>query len=169
MAVGLLFWIALAPAGCENVDPTRGYSSRSLYRTNIRTVFVEMFESESFRRQVEFELTRAVCEQLELHSPYKVVSDRRKADTVLKGTINRIVENPLAQQRELDRPLASEVTLVVTIRWEDQRTGDYLIDDRQFKASGNYAALLGASRDSAAKEAANDLAVRIVEAMEAPW
>jgi hypothetical protein len=165
MAVGAV----LALAGCENIDPTASYSSRSLYRTDIRNVFVEMFESESFRRQVEFELTRAVSEQLELHSPYKVVSDRRKADTILKGTINRIDEKSLARQRDLDRPVASEVMLVVTIRWEDQRTGDYIIDDQRLKVSGNYAALLGASRDSAAKEAANELAVRIVETMEEPW
>jgi len=159
----------LGAGGCEQVNPTTGYTSGSLYRTDLRTVFVEMFQSQSFRREIEFELTRAICEQLELHSPYKVVSDRGKADTVLYGNIDRIAERSLAQQRELDRPVAGEVTLAVSLSWKDLRTGNMIIDEQKLRFSGNYTPLLGAGRDSAAKEAANELGVRIVEAMEGPW
>ncbi len=155
--------------GCEQVDPKQGYTSRSLYRTDVKTVFVQMFESESFRRGIEFELTRALAGQLELHSPYKVVSDRRKADTILYGSINRVTERRLARQRELDRPLANEVVLVATFSWKDLRSADMLIEDRKVRVSGDYVAFLGAGRESAAREAANEMAVRIVEAMEAEW
>ena len=166
-------WLAglglLALSGCEQVDPSVGYSSRSLYRTDVTSVCVDMFESESFRRGIEYELTRAVCQQLELHSPFKVVADRHKADTLLYGSINRVSEQVLAQQRELDRPIASEVTLLATITWEDLRSGDLIMDEQKIRVSGNYTVLLGAGRDSAAKEAANELAVQIVQAMEEPW
>ena len=155
--------------GCTEVDPTVGYTSRSLYRTDVKTVFVEMFESQSFRREIEFELTRAVCEQLELHSPYKVVSDRSRADTVLYGSIERVAQHALAQQRELDRPVAGEVTLVVVLNWKDLRTGQMLIDAQELRFSGNYAPFLGTGPAAAAREAAHELGIRIAEALEAPW
>ena len=165
-----LFLVSAAVlSGCEQVDPELGYSMRSLYRTDVRTVAVEMFQSESFRRGVEFELTRAVSEQLELHSPLKVVSDRRKADTLLYGTITRIDERVLSRQRQLDRPLENEVILLVRVTWKDLRSGELILDDQPIRVSGRYASLLGAGRASAAREAANEAAVRIVEAMEEPW
>ena len=164
----LLVVFAAGLIGCE-VDPELGYSSRSLYRTDVRTVAVEMFQSESFRRGVEFELTRAVSEQLELHSPLKIVSDRRKADTVLYGTIERINERVLSRQRQLDRPLENEVILLVRVTWKDLRSGELILDDQPIRVSGRYASLLGAGRASAAREAVNEAAVRIVEAMEEPW
>jgi len=156
-------------SGCGQIDPTKGYSNQSLYRTDISTVFVEMFQSQSFRREVEYELTRAASQQLELHSPYKVVSDRRKADTILYGTIKKISEGTLTRQRELDRPLENEVVLLVKVTWKDLRSGEMLLDDYPIKVSGDYAALLGAGRNSATQEALNKAAVRIVEAMERPW
>jgi hypothetical protein len=166
----LAFGIALVFfGGCESVDPSEGYRQGSLYRTDIDTVFVQMFESESFRREVEYELTRATSQQLELQSPYKVVSDRRKADSVLHGRIQGIDERVLTRQRELDRPLENEVILVVKVTWKDLRSGQILLDDVAIKVSGDYAALLGEGRNSATRTALNQAAVRIVEAMERPW
>lgn len=167
VAVGAAAMVALA--GCGGVDPSVGYSSKELYRTDVKTVCVEMFQSETFRRGVEYDLTRAVAQQLELHSPYKVVADRRKADTVLYGTIGRVSETVLAQQRELDRPMINEVTVLTRVTWEDLRTGERFLDDVVIRASGSYVETLGAGADSAGKEAAEEMARRIVEAMEAPW
>jgi len=155
--------------GCDQVDPTVGYSSQSLYRTDMHTVYVEMFQSESFQRGLEFELTRALAQQIELKTPYKVVSDRRKADTIIYGRIDRISENTLIQQRELDRPLANEVVLVATVTWQDRRDGDLILDGQKIRVAGDYIALLGAGRDSAAKQAAHEAALRIVEAMQKVW
>jgi len=170
--VGLVAaWVFLLSVicGCEQVDPTKGYSSRSLYRTDVKTVFVEEFESESFRRGVEFELSRAVAQQLELHSAFKVISDRRQADSVLYGSIKSISEKVLAQQRELDRPIANEVLISAAVTWKDLRSGELLLDGRKVKVSGTYVVMQGAGRNKATQEAVNDLAVRIVEAMEEPW
>lgn len=161
--------VLLFLAGCEQADPTQSYSSRNLYRTDIDTVFVEMFQSQSFRRELEFELSRAAAQQLELHSPYKVVSDRRKADTILYGTITKIRERTLTRQRELDRPLENEVVMVVKVTWKDLRSGELILDDLPIRISEDYAVLLGAGRDSASRDALNKVAVRIVEAMESPW
>ena len=167
--VWVLLFLLWSMGGCEQVDPARGYSSRSLYSTDVKTVFVEEFQSESFRRGIEFELTRAVTQQLELHSPFKIISDRRKADSVLYGSIKSVSEKALAQQRELDRSIVNEVLIVVGVTWKDLRSGELLLDDLKIKVSGTYAVMQGAGRDKATQEALNDLAVRIVEAMEQPW
>jgi len=150
--------------GCQH----GGYSTDSIYRTDIKTVFVPIFESQSFRRQVEFELTGALTRQIELHTPYKVVSDRSQADTILSGRINA-AEKVLTQEPGLDRPLENQVILFVQVIWKDMRSGDLLIDNQQFSVSGDYAALLSAGPESAIRQATNELALRIVERMEKPW
>ena len=166
----LLFSMVVAGSGCEQVDPREGYSSRSLYRTDIKSVYVQEFESESFRRGIEFELTRAIAQQLELHSPFKVISDRSKADSILYGSISRVSENILAQQRELDRPTTNEITIVTEVTWKDLRgSADLLLDGRKFHVSSHYSVMQGAGSDSAIQQAVNELAIRIVEAMEQNW
>jgi len=166
----LLVWALCGlMAGCQSTDPTKGYSNQSLYRSEIRSVFVEIFQSEVFRRNMEFELTEAVVTQLELHSPYKVVSDRREADTALYGTIKQVSEGVRTAQRELDRPVENEVTLAVAATWKDLRSGELFFENRMIRVKVEYAVLLGAGRTSAERKAANQAAVRIVEAMEQPW
>jgi len=63
-----------------------GYQWRSLYREDVKTVAVPIFQNKSFRRGVEFQLTQALVQQIEAKSPYKVVPKER-ADTVLDGEI----------------------------------------------------------------------------------
>ena len=46
-----------------------GYSADSLYRKNVRTVYVEMFHSKEFRRDIEFHLTEAVRKQIDRMTP----------------------------------------------------------------------------------------------------
>ena len=79
-------------AGC-------GYSLRAPYDTNVKTVYVPLFRSVSFRRDVQFQLTELVQKEIEKRTPYKVVGRLEDADTILEGTINFadkniIVENP---------------------------------------------------------------------------
>lgn len=169
MALVLCLAGVMALIGCSHIDPSTGYTSKSLYRCDIKTVCVEMFRSQSFRRGIEFELTRALVGQLELHSPYKVVSDRSKADTVLYGTINGVSERVLHQQRELDRPLENQMVLTVDVTWKDLRSGKMLLDNQRLAVTGDYVVLLGGGSRSAIRQASNEMAVRIVEAMETPW
>lgn len=156
-------------AGCNSTDPTQGYTTRSLFDSNIETVHVRMFESISFRRGIEFELTRPLVSQIELKTPYKVIADRSKADTIIYGTISNVRERILTQQRDLDRPLESQIVITAKVTWKDLRDGSLIMNNKIFRVSGDYANLLAAGRTSATKEAANELALKIVEAMELPW
>ncbi|MBI3461837.1 MAG: hypothetical protein HY000_02090, partial [Planctomycetes bacterium] len=56
--------------------------SRSLYPPDICTVYVPVFESASFRRNLGERLTEAVCKQIEDATPYKLVNGP-EADSIL--------------------------------------------------------------------------------------
>lgn len=166
---GILFVGLVGVVGCNRIDPTKGYTSREMYREDVKTVCVEMFDSQGFRRGIEFELTRAICQRLELHTPYKIVASREEADTVLYGKIKSVSETGLIQQQQLDRPIEKRLVMLAMVNWKDLRSGDLLLEDREVIADGYYAVLLAAGTESAVREAANEMAIRVVEAMESPW
>jgi len=162
----LLFCLS---SGCQNGDPSHTYTTSSLYRTDIKTVHVPIFESQTFTRQVEFELHRCLCQRIELHSPFKVVAKADQADTILYGRISNVSEDVLNQQRQLDRPMENELTITAYVTWKDLRSGDLFIDNKEFRISSDYAALLAAGKTGAIRDLTDKLAVRIVDAMEEPW
>ena len=108
-------WPLLAP-GCK----VTGYSIRPPYDTRIKTVYVPVFKSITFRRDVNLMLTELVIKEIERRTPYKVVGKPEEADTTLEGTINfsdknMIVENPF----NLPRQLTS--TMIVDVTWTDNQ------------------------------------------------
>ena len=152
----------MAAAGC-------GYSTKSLHRTDVQTVIVPIFSSKSFRRNLEFDLTREVVKTLETRTPYKVVSDRARADTELRGEILYLRTPVLAEDVDTDAPINVQVTLSCWFEWKDLRTGEMLARREPLTATASYAVAFGESRDSATAEATRRLAERIVEAMEEDW
>src|SRR6266700_3163322 len=77
-----LVCLLLALSGCA------GYhvGTAGLFPSDIHTVFVPMFESDSFRRDLGEQLTEAVCKEIESRGPMKVVGTPN-ADSVLTGRI----------------------------------------------------------------------------------
>jgi hypothetical protein len=95
-----------------------------LYPCHIRTVYVPIFKNRTYRRGIEFDLTRAVVREIEAKTPYKVVSTSG-ADTELSGTIislNKLVIN----RDQLNEIREAETTLTVEIIWKDLRTQEIL-------------------------------------------
>lgn len=146
----------------------------SLYPADIHTVYVPMFESNSYRRNLGEWITEAVVKQIELATPYKVVSDPN-ADSVLSGTListtkRTIVVNPL------DDPRESEINFVVKVRWYD-RSQNILAEGNvalppEFINLGREAELVpevGQSMATTQQYAIKKLAEQIVGLMEVPW
>ena len=101
----------------------KGYSNSWLYPEDVKTVYVEMFDTGSFRRGHEYDLTDAICKRIEAQTPYKIVSDRNIADTVLSGKLGTISQSTLAMERESGRPLENEALVSVTVNWKNLSTG----------------------------------------------
>lgn len=97
-----------------------GYTLRAPYDPGIRTVYVPVFRSYTFRPELNLELTRAVQQEINRRTPFRVVDRPEDADIVVYGTIlftnkNVIVTNPFNFTRNLTAEMTAEVT------WEDLR------------------------------------------------
>ncbi|UCF42424.1 MAG: hypothetical protein JSV99_07410 [Planctomycetota bacterium] len=168
-AVGILIGsivCGLFVCGCAE---TGRYSNESLFPDKVGSVYVEMFESRSFRRGVEYELTDAVAKRIEAETPYKVISSRDRADSVLSGQIMRVGEMVLSTERRLGRGLEKEVAVQAVVNWKNLKTGELLVDNEQVSASASYSEWQNQGFDYASALAANKLAQRIVELMEEEW
>jgi len=117
LALGLL-------AGCTSDGHLQlfGYTTAPTYDCDIRTVYVPIFENVSFRRGLEFDLTRAVVREIEAKTPYKVVNSRENADTELVGKIvNR--RKQLINVNQLGEVRDTEIMMAVELQWRDLRAG----------------------------------------------
>jgi hypothetical protein len=153
-------------SGCgEN----RGYSNAPLYPQGIATVYVEMFDNQSFRRGVEFELTDALAKRIESQTPYKIVTDRDKADSIISGRLTSVNESTLTTERQIGRALEKSVELKAVVTWKNLRTGEILIDNKTVGASAAFSEWQSQSFAYGATLAANLLAEKIVEQMEQGW
>ncbi len=150
-------------AGCS------GYKSQGLYPQDIKSVYVEMFDNKTFRRDLEYDLTDAVAKRIEAETPYRIVSDRSRADTVLSGSIVGLNNSVLTIERNIGRPLEEQAEVTAQFSWKNLKTGDYLLENSTATATASYSEFQQQSFDYASKTAANKLAERIVEKMQAEW
>lgn len=146
----------------------------SLYSPDIRTVYVPMFQSASFRRNLSEWLTEAVVKEIELKTPYKVVGTAA-ADSILTGRIlgddkNLLIENPFDDPRQLQAEIAVEV------QWVDRRGNELCREVIPLppelvliRGTGLLVPEVGHSVATAHQEAIVNIAERIVGMMETPW
>ncbi len=164
-SVGLSAVLCVGLSGCGEA----GYSNTSLYPEGIGTIYVEMFDNQSFRRGIEYELTDALAKRIEAQTPYKIVTSRDRADTVISGQIVQATESVLTTERQIGRALEKDVRLRAVVNWKNLRTGELLIDNKTVAASASYSEWQSQGFDYASKLAANSLAEHIVELMETDW
>jgi hypothetical protein len=190
--LGLLFAGLTSLAGCESGGhfTLLGYTTQPTFDTSIKTVYVPIPRNVTYRRELEFTLQKAVIRELN-NSPYRVTSDRARADTELdmkivtwrKSVINI---NQLGETRE------AELAFNVEVIWRDLRPGcggDILSNPKRFdptvlplpgeapektptaiplmvSPTATYVPELGGSNTSAEFQAAAKAARQIVNMME---
>lgn len=167
-AAALLAAVCVLTAGC-------GYAIGDGFAADIRTVHVPMFTSDSFRRGQAERLTEAVHKQINLRTPYRLVTGNTPADARLVGHIAEIRKDLLTETR-FDDPRELQILYGVQLRFEDLRTGR-VIASRTVPLSGMTALVadatlapeLGQSLATAEQTALDDLAREVVNVMEVPW
>jgi hypothetical protein len=149
--------------------------TRSLYAPDISTVYVPIFESDSFRRNLGERLTEAVVKEIELKTPYKVVSTPN-ADSILTGRLTHDTKSVLVENAG-DQPRQVEINFRVEVVWRNNR-GDMLRQPSmltivpglvEVNQAATYIAEGGQSNASAQHQAIGRLAEQIVSTMEMPW
>jgi len=137
--------------------------------SEIKTVAV-FFKSNSFRRDVEKQLTEAVIKEITLRTPYRVVARHENADSLLTGTItfadkNLVVEAPTNLPRELN------MTINVGVNWTHNPPTE--IEDKRIPTivaeTINFVPEVGETTLSATNHVIQSLAKQIVDMMEQPW
>ncbi len=161
--------IAAACLGLCGCTELSGYSNESLFPQDVDSVCLEMFDNQTFRRGTEYELSDALSKRIEVETPYKIVSSRDRADTVISGQIVSIAESALSTERETGRVLEKEVELKALVNWKNLKTGELLIDNQSVSASASYSEYQQQDFTYASSLAANNLARKIVELMERKW
>jgi hypothetical protein len=97
-----------------------GYRAGFAMREDIHRVAVPVFGNNTFYRNIEIDLTRAVVDELETVTPYRIV-DRQEADAVLEGRISGYRVNVL-QEDALERPRENQIVLTADVTLRDVRT-----------------------------------------------
>jgi hypothetical protein len=146
-----------------------GYSDEPLFPQDVSSVCLEMFDNQTFRRGVEYELSDALAKRIEVETPYKLVSSLDRADTVIGGQIISMEIFELSTEREIGRVLEQELELQAMVNWKNLKTGELLINNQPVSASASYSAYQMQDFKYASTTAANNLAQKIVELMEEKW
>ena len=151
------------------------FGARTLYPPDIQTVYVPIFESDSFRRNLAEFLTEAVAKEIEDKTPYKVVGTP-EADSVLTGKITTdtkrvVIEDPY------DYPRETQINMSIEVTWVN-RKGDLVMQPTTMPVppslvtmtgNGTLVPEFGQSVATAQLESIQSLSAQIVSLMEMPW
>jgi len=168
----LLCGLVLSPClGCAGYQ----LGAQTLYRPDIQTVHVPVFESSSFRHHLGERLTEAVVKEIELKTPYKVVSDA-SADSILRARLVTDQKRQVAENRD-GWPRDVEVALLLQVAWLDRRGNPIgepvstpLLPSVLSVSEAKHFVPEGGQSITVAQFAAMDqLAEQIVAQMETPW
>jgi len=167
--VPLCLWLAAVGGLLGGCTGATGYSNATLFPGDISTVYLEMFDNRSFRRGVEYTLTDALAKRIEAQTPYKIVSDRDRADSVMSGQLVTIGEGILTIERDTGRALEKEVLLTAVVNWKNLKTGRLMLNNQNVTATASFSEFQSQDFTYASAVAANKLATNIVQLMENPW
>ena len=167
----ILLLTAVGLAGCASYR----VGNQTLYAPDVRTVYVPMIESTSFRRDLGERLTEAVAKEIELKTPFKVVGSP-DADSILSV---RMVSDTkrVTIENQNDDPRALEIAMAVEITWLNRRRAPIRLPTTlalppEMLSVNNIATLIpeaGQSVATAQQQAITRLAQQIVSTMEEPW
>ncbi len=129
---------------------------------------VPIFTNKSFDQGVEFTLTKALVNQIELRTPYKVVP-RDRADTILEGEIVGVKTNTLSQGPANSLPQEQILTFNVNFTWKNLSTGKILTQRRNFEQTAVFYPTLGEGMFTGNQQAVEKLAAAITTEMQADW
>ena len=155
-----LFLIAFVATGCAGYQ----YGNRTLYRTDIKTIHVPLFKSNTLRIDLGEWLTEAVIKEIEMRTPYKVVRDPL-ADSVLTGSLLWGDQKGVLSENINDEPRNLIYQSAVHVTWMD-RSGGIMVDSI-VSLGTDFVPESGQSITTAEQTAIRRLAQQIVSQMEA--
>ena len=155
---------SLLSSGCA------GYrvGSQSLFRPDIHSVHVPIFQSDLFRRHYGERLTEAVVKEIEQRTHFKVTSGAL-AHSTLRGHILSDTKRVLAENVN-DEPRDLQYGSRIELTWTDRR-GNSLMRRvvLNIEEAVNFVPEGGQSMTTAQQELINRMARNVVSQMEMGW
>lgn len=157
----LSMWPLLLLTGC-------GYEVNGPYRKGIQTVYVDMFSTREFRRNLEFQLTEAVKKHIGFETPYRLAS-KENADTILRGEVLEERQAAFAPDFASRIPRETQLVLACRVEWKDLRTGEILLQRPVLLQGTDYIEATGETERYGQQVAIDKMASRIVSQMYDSW
>ena len=163
-----LFAVVMAGStGC-----LEGYTTRSQYRADVKTVHVPVWtrSKDVYRRGVELRQTEALQKRIEQDTRYRVAT-KTTADTEIVGRIELIEQQVLSFDTDTGMPREREIIMLISYTWTDLRTGKPIIERKYMRMAGIYRPHEPLSEDffQGSELVINRIAQRIVEQMAEDW
>ncbi len=151
-------------AAASLVCGCRGYSSDSVFRQDIRTIYIRAFDNKTFWHGREVALTRAVEDEIKLRTPF-ILASADSADSILSGELVSL-DLETRVKSEDDDVLISRVNAGVRFQWVDRLTGADIVPPQTVHESVRIAWV---TEENAATTLFQEVAQRVVEQMQEPW
>jgi Lipopolysaccharide-assembly len=162
--------LALSAAVTLAAEGGCGYSVHAPFDAKIRTVYIPIFRSITYRRDLNLQLNELIIKEMERRTPFRHVGKIEDADTILDGTViladkNIVVENPF----NLPRQLTSTVN--ATVRWTHNPPLKEELDQQPTVVAEtvNFVPEVGETSMTAFYRTNQALAKQIVDMMETAW
>ena len=152
--------IALALGGCVSL------SQGGIYPEDADEVFVGYFRNDTFFRDVQFQLSERVVEEI-LSRPGLHLTSKDQAEVLVSGRVTNVVQRVLSEDEDLDFTAAA-TTITVVLEIHDAMSGQ-LIKTKTLSQRAEYVPQLGRELEDARLEAFRFLARDIVRELEAEF
>ena len=156
LAVALIMGLS----GCVSLQ--RG----GIYPADKDEVFVSYFRNDTFFRDVQFDLSERVVEEI-LSRPGLRLTSKDQAEVLISGRVVNVTQRVLAEDDSLSVTTAS-TTITVVLELHDAMTGS-LIKKKTLSQRAEYVPDLGRQLEDARLEAFRFLARDIVRELEAEF
>ena len=164
LIVFALFCLSFASTGCQGYHVGNQY----LFRSDVRTVHVEMFKSESNRRFLGQRLTESLTKEIMTATPL-TITDPAFADSFIQGRLVRETKT-VTGETSTDEARSLDVANAVEVSWVD-RAGTPLMS-RQIVRIQLDSELIpegGQSLATTEQEIIDRISRQVVGQMELPW
>lgn len=147
-----------------------GYQHGNLYRDDVHSVRIPIFENRTLTTGIEREITDALIKEIQTRTPYFVTSGD-SADTELTGTIVEVTKTRLNRARGSGLVREMIISVTVDYQWRDTRSGKVYVARRNFQAGDEYIPSMPVSeqQEIAHFGVAQNLSRAIVDTLRDQW
>ena len=166
-------WLGLMVSLCGCAGYQLG--SRTLFRNDVRTIYVPIIRNDSWRPYLGVQLTEQLQKEIQRRTPYRIINDP-SADSILTCRVTNETKRVITETR-LDDPRAIDAKISIELTWVDRQ--NMVLMENQFVPPDDVAFLFaegtefvpeaGQSISTAHMRAIDRLATEIVNQMEVRW